>query len=48
MVGESDGMSGKLGGMEECHLGFIKGGHKCKENTNTVQFIPELISVFID
>lgn len=30
-MGESDGMSGKLGGMEECHLGFIKGRHKCKK-----------------
>lgn len=38
-------MSGKLGGMEECHLGFIKEGHKHK-NIYTMQFIPELISVF--
>lgn len=28
--GGGAGMGRKLGGMEECHLGFIKGGHKGK------------------
>lgn len=38
-------MSGKLGGMEECHLSFIKVVHKHKK-IYIKQFMPELKSVF--
>lgn len=35
-----------MGKLEECHLGFIKGGHKHKKKKNTMQLISVLISVF--